>query len=174
MANIKVGAASLNQTPLDWERNKKNIIDALTQAKASGVRILCLPEMAITGYGCEDHFLSEEVRNTAWKVLDELLIHTNGLFTCFGIPILCCNALYNAMVCVYDGNIIGIVPKQHLAGDGLHYEPRWFKPWPTGLVQQIHDCPIGDIVFNLEGVLIGFEIWEDAFASRKCFSKARR
>jgi hypothetical protein len=36
MSNIKVGAASLNQTPLDWERNKKNVIDALYEAKREG------------------------------------------------------------------------------------------------------------------------------------------
>jgi NAD+ synthase (glutamine-hydrolysing) len=52
MSNIKVGAAALNQTPLDWNRNKTNIIEALQQAKQEGVQILCLPEMVITGYGC--------------------------------------------------------------------------------------------------------------------------
>ena len=29
--------------------------------------------------------------------------------------------------------IAGFVGKQHLAGDGIHYEPRWFKPWPAGI-----------------------------------------
>ena len=26
----------------------------------------------------------------------------------------------------------GFVAKRALAGDGIHYEPRWFKPWPAG------------------------------------------
>ncbi len=168
MSNIKVGAAALNQTPLDWNRNKENIIKALQQAKQEKVQILCLPEMVITGYGCEDHFLSEEVRTTAWKILQELLPHTKGIFTCFGIPYLWCNALYNVMVAVYNGNIIGIVPKQHLAGDGLHYEPRWFKPWPAGLVKEFGTSyDIGDLIFNIKGVKIGFEICEDAFVAQR-------
>lgn len=177
--NLKVGAASLNQTPLDWERNKKNIIDALYEAKRDGVKVLCLPEMAITGYGCEDHFLSEAVRNTAWDMLQDLLPCTEGLFTCFGIPYLLYNALYNVMVCVYDKEIIGIVPKQHLAGDGLHYEPRWFKPWPSGIrtacnaatkwhsALQKSPISIGDFIFNIDGVNIGFEICEDAFVAER-------
>ena len=80
MSNLKVGAASLNQTPLDWERNKNNIIDALRQAKKEGVIVLCLPEMAITGYGCEDHFLSEQVITTAWETVCELLPQTSGIY----------------------------------------------------------------------------------------------
>ena len=175
MSNLKVGAASLNQTPLDWRRNQRHIVRALTQAKQEGVRVLCLPEMAITGYGCEDHFLSEEVRETAWKILCEnLLNHTTGLFTCFGIPYLWCNSLYNVMVCVYDGEIVGVVPKQHLAGDGLHYEPRWFKPWPSGLVQGARGYSVGDIVFNIDEVKIGLEICEDAFVAERPGNKLAR
>ena len=167
MSNLKVGAASLNQTPLDWERNKNNIIDALRQAKKEGVIVLCLPEMAITGYGCEDHFLSEQVITTAWETVCELLPQTSGIFTCFGIPFLWCNCLYNVMVCVYDDKIVGIVPKQHLAGDGLHYEPRWFKPWPAKLVLEGPGYVIGDLIFYIDGVHIGFEICEDAFVAER-------
>jgi NAD+ synthase (glutamine-hydrolysing) len=172
MSNLKVGAASLNQTPLDWARNKANIIEALTQAKEAGVRVLCLPEMAITGYGCEDHFLSEQVRTTAWEILLELKEHTEGIFTCFGIPYLWCNSLFNVMVCIHNKEIIGIVPKQHLAGDGLHYEPRWFKPWPArtiqdGLPSDLNGIPIGDLIFSIGGVRIGFEICEDAFVAER-------
>ena len=54
MQLIKVGAAVLNQTPLAWAANKANILEAIRQAKADDVSILCLPEMCITGYGCED------------------------------------------------------------------------------------------------------------------------
>ena len=179
MSNIKIGAASLNQTPLDWERNKKNIIDALYEARRDGVKVLCLPELAITGYGCEDHFLSEAVRNTAWDMVQELLPYTEGLFTCFGIPYRFYNALYNVMVCVYDKEIIGIIPKQHLAGDGIHYEPRWFKPWSNGIrtlcnaatkhqrALQKSPIPIGDFIFDIDGVSIGFEICEDAFVAER-------
>ncbi|MFN3316483.1 MAG: nitrilase-related carbon-nitrogen hydrolase, partial [Raineya sp.] len=67
---IKVGAAVLNQTPLDWERNFQHIIGAIEQARREQVSILCLPELCITGYGCEDAFYAN---NTHEKSLEYLL-----------------------------------------------------------------------------------------------------
>jgi NAD+ synthase (glutamine-hydrolysing) len=66
-----------------------------------------------------------------------------------------------------------------IAGDGIHYEPRWFKPWPAGLKGEIeHDglsFPIGDIFFDCGSVRIGFEICEDAWvANRPGAGLARR
>ena len=44
MRLIKVAAAALNQTALDWDGNLSNIREVLRQARAEGVSILCLPE----------------------------------------------------------------------------------------------------------------------------------
>ena len=49
---IKIGGATVNQIPIDWRNNSKNIIDAIQEAKNQGIKILCLPELCITGYGC--------------------------------------------------------------------------------------------------------------------------
>jgi NAD+ synthase (glutamine-hydrolysing) len=54
MKLIKVAAAALNQTPLAWDTNQKHILQAIAEARQQDVSILCLPEMCITGYGCED------------------------------------------------------------------------------------------------------------------------
>ncbi len=62
MELIRVAAGALNQTPLDWEGNRARIEKALHLARAQNAGLLCLPEMCITGYGCEDGFLSEGVR----------------------------------------------------------------------------------------------------------------
>jgi hypothetical protein len=43
MKLIKVGAAVLNQTPLDWDGNKARIQAAIAAARADGVTALCLP-----------------------------------------------------------------------------------------------------------------------------------
>jgi len=58
MKYIKVGATSLNQTPLDWLANKNNILAAINTARIDNISILCLPELCISGYGCEDAFLA--------------------------------------------------------------------------------------------------------------------
>jgi NAD+ synthase (glutamine-hydrolysing) len=63
------------------------------------------------------------------------------------------------------------VGKQNLANDGIHYEPRWFKPWPKGRRGEIQigdrPYPFGDIVFQCGGVGIGFEICEDAWVGER-------
>ena len=79
MKLLTVAAAALNQTPLDWERNTRNILRALKLAKAEQVNLLCLPELCITGYGCEDTFHSPGVLQMAWRVLGEILPATRGM-----------------------------------------------------------------------------------------------
>ncbi|HEY6555778.1 MAG TPA: NAD(+) synthase [Polyangiaceae bacterium] len=171
MKLIKVAAATLNQTPLAWAQNTANIVSALRRARDEGVSILCLPELCITGYGCEDAFLSPSVRAYALRVLRELLPETRGLIVSLGLPILHNNASYNACCLVQDGQILGFVAKRALAGDGIHYEPRWFKPWPRGersLVRLDGErYPIGDIYFECGDVRIGFEICEDAWIAQR-------
>src|SRR5512142_2981807 len=126
MKPIRVGAATLNQTPLDWTGNERRIIEALTLARERGVGVLCLPELCITGYGCEDAFLARGVQEQARGVLLGLLRATRDLVVSVGLPILHRNALLNVACVIADGRILGFVAKRHLAGDGIHYEPRWF------------------------------------------------
>ncbi len=169
MKLIRMGAAALNQTPLDWDNNAANIAEAIEQARQRGVSLLCLPELCLCGYGCEDAFFAPATRRMARRVLEELLPKTRGLAVTLGLPIMHQGSLFNACVLVVDERVVGVVPKQHLAGDGLHYEPRWFKPWPHRVVTQIefdeHRVPCGDLVFDLHGIRIGFEICEDAWAA---------
>src|SRR5690606_20157276 len=79
MKLIKVAACTLNQTPLDWGNNQRHLTEALGRARRAGVSVLCLPELCITGYGCEDAFLAPGTHATALEVLEELLEHTRGM-----------------------------------------------------------------------------------------------
>src|SRR3954470_2502694 len=171
MQLVKVAAATLNQTPLDWDGNERRIREVLARARAEAVSILCLPELCITGYGCEDAFLSPAVRATALEVLASLVPDTRGLIVCFGLPLAHQKGVYNVCALAVDGKPIGLVAKRSLAGDGIHYEPRWFKPWPpaartvTSVLGQ--DLPLGDVFFDCGGVRIGFEICEDAWMAER-------
>lgn len=171
MKLVKVGVAVLNQTPLDWERNKQHILEAIETARAGQVSILCLPEMCIPGYGCEDAFHSPGLQATAMEVLTEIAPATAGMIVCVGLPLYFDKALYNAAALVVDGTIVGFVAKKFLAGDGIHYEPRWFKAWPVGLQGEVDvqgtDIPVGDLYFDCGGVKIGFEICEDAWVANR-------
>jgi NAD+ synthase (glutamine-hydrolysing) len=168
---LKVAAAALNQTPLAWAANRDNIRAAIERARGEGVGILCLPELCISGYGCEDAFLAPFVRETALDVLHELLPETRGIVVSLGLPLQHAKAVWNASCLVADGKIVGLAAKRALAGDGIHYEPRWFKPWPAGTRTRVtlrgHEYPLGDFVFELGGVRIGFEICEDAWMAKR-------
>ena len=84
---IQVAAAVLNQTPLAWDANRANILDAIAQARRAQASVLCLPELCISGYGCEDAFLSPNTRQMAWRVLQEVLPETKGLIVSLGLPL---------------------------------------------------------------------------------------
>ena len=114
MKLIKMGVAVLNQTPLDWGHNQKNIVDAIDRARAEAVTILCLPEMCITGYGCEDQFHSVGVQQRALDALFELAPHTRGMIVSVGLPLYHRKALYNAACLLVDGAVVGFVAKKFL------------------------------------------------------------
>ena len=82
MQLIKVAGAVVNQIPMAWEHNKKNILAAIEDAKRQDVSILCLPELCITGYGCEDAFYATGVHRTAAEILYEIQ-STYERYDCF-------------------------------------------------------------------------------------------
>jgi len=171
MKLIKVAAAILNQTPLDWDRNTRNIRAAIQAARADGVSVLCLPEMCIPGYGCEDAFFSAGVRETSLAVLRDLLPETTAMIVSIGLPLPFRGSLYNGAALAVDGRLVGITCKRYLPGDGIHYEPRWFRPWPGDAreTMEIHgvDVPLGDVHYDIGGIRLGFEICEDAWVAKR-------
>ena len=171
MKLIKVAAGVLNQTPLDWQGNRDRVLQALEQARQQQVSLLCLPELCLTGYGCEDAFYATGTHEMAAEMLLEIAPQTKGLVASVGLPVAYSGGVINAACLLVDGRIAGFVGKQHLAGDGIHYEPRWFKPWPAGIHGVLsvggQAYPIGDLLFDVGGVRIGFEICEDAWVGSR-------
>ncbi len=171
MRLLKIAAGVLNQTPLDWMGNRANIVAAIEDARSQNVSLLCLPELCVTGYGCEDAFHSSGVHDTALEMLQSIVPETKGLIVSVGLPLAYAGGLFNVAALLVDGAIAGFVAKQHLAGDGIHYEPRWFKPWPAGIqgVTEVdgREYPIGDILFDVGRIRIGFEICEDAWVGTR-------
>ena len=171
MRFIKVGVACLNQTPLDWQGNLNNIKAVLAQAKKEEVQILCLPELALTGYGCEDGFFSRGIQQYASQLLLSILPETENIITNIGLPIFKDGRLYNGAALISNKRILGFYLKRTLPGDGVHYEPRWFRAWPENIISSYSlegvDYPIGDIFFEIDGIKIGFEICEDAWSAER-------
>ena len=176
MKLLKVAAGVLNQTPLAWDHNKQNIIDAITEAQRQGVSLLCLPELCISGYGCEDAFYAQNTIDQSVASLLEIVQHTNDIAVAVGLPLRHNNRTYDVACLIANKRILGFSVKQYLANNGLHYETRWFQPWQAGLRDEIKigefSYPFGDLVFELSGgsagaVRVGFEICEDAWIANR-------
>jgi NAD+ synthase (glutamine-hydrolysing) len=167
MSKLKIACATVNQTPLDWEGNLGHILQAILKAKSLDADFICFPELAITGYGSEDLFLSYWYPQKALSQLQKLLPYSLGITIAVGLPIRIQDKVYNCVALLENQNVIGFVPKQFMAIDGVHYEFRWFTPWDHGKVInfefQGNHVPFGDLVLEKNGIKYGFEICEDAW-----------
>jgi NAD+ synthase (glutamine-hydrolysing) len=137
MLKLRLAAAALNQTPMDWEGNRDRILAAIDVARSAEAAVLCLPELCLSGYGCEDQFFSTGLQKTTLEMLAEILPAARGMAVALGLPVMVNRGLYNAAAMLCNGELLGLTLKQHLAGDGVHYEPRWFRKWPAAAVERI-------------------------------------
>lgn len=165
---LNIAAAAINQTPIDWDNNLTNIKEAIQMSKEQKVELLCLPELCITGYSCEDLFYSRWVARKAMDYLQEIAEVCDNIAVAVGLPVWYNDRLYNCAAFINDKSILGIVAKQHLPGYGVHYEIRWFSRWTPGEKVMLdlgnQRVPFGDLIFKVKDIKIGFEICEDAWS----------
>ena len=173
---VKVSVATLNQWATDYDGNEKRIKEAITLAKKDGAKLILLPELAVCGYSCQDHFLERETHELSFNVIIKLLKDTNlyNILIVIGCPIIHNDVRYNTNFYILNGKIVLIRPKILLADDGNYREARWFTPWPIdkyetftykisynrGKVEYL-TTPIGIGIINCHGVLIASEICEE-------------
>ena len=170
---MRLAAAFVNTTPLDWQGNLEACSLAIALARGQGAQLLCLPELCLSGYGCEDAFLAPDISARSLQSLKKILPQTEGLVVSLGLPLSYEGELYNVAALCADGHLIALVPKQNLAGGGIHYEPRWFSAWTPGRREHLElwgaKIPLGDWIVQAGEARIGFEICHDAWvADRPC------
>lgn len=167
MPTIRLAAVAINQTPIDWEANFRRVVAAIDAARDAGARLVCLPELCLNGYGCEDLYFAAHLRERSLRMLVELKAHTRGIAVTVGLPLEIADKLYNAEAMLVDGHLVGMALKQHLANDGLHYEARWFTAWPAGGRTTVEvdgeTIPVGELLFDFDGVGVAMEICRDAW-----------
>lgn len=172
---VKVAAGTPKIRVADCRYNAEQIFTLMREAAAQGVRVLCLPELCLTGYTCGDLFLQDTLLSGAEEGLSTILEATKNLdmVTALGMPIRVKwdNKLYNCAVVIHKGEILGIVPKNHLPNYGEFYEQRWFAP---GLAkdfgidlcgQNVSLCSNGLFVCEaMPNLVLGVELCEDLWA----------
>ncbi|MCU0419681.1 MAG: NAD(+) synthase [Cyclobacteriaceae bacterium] len=168
---VKLAGATVNQTPIDWKGNTANILASMAEARRQGARLLCFPELCVTGYGCEDLFLSDWVAEEAWRQTKIIAAQCANMTVVVGLPVRWDGVTYNGACVISNCVVQGITLKQNLARDGVHYEPRWFDAWPAHETKTLsyhgEDVRVGDLTYHVEGIHVGFEICEDAWRKEK-------
>ena len=113
---IKAAAVTPEIKVADTVYNAERIILGIEEAAGNGAKILVFPELSITGYTCGDLFLQELLLRKAEEGLLAIAEHTRGIDALIfvGLPIRRENKLYNAAASIYEGKILGFIPKANI------------------------------------------------------------
>ena len=171
---VKVAAGTPKIRVADCRYNAEQIFTLMREAAAQGVRVLCLPELCLTGYTCGDLFLQDTLLSGAEEGLSTILEATKNLdmVTALGMPVRFNNKLYNCAAVIHKGEVQCLLPKTHLPNYGEFYEKRWFSAWEPGRfagvrVGEVY-VPITDRqIFAFDGIpdlVLGVELCEDLWA----------
>ena len=131
---VKTACATPDIRVADCAYNAAQTIRAVEQAAGQGVEVLCLPELGLTGYTCEDLFFQPVLQQGALDALDTVLkatAHTSVVFVA-GLPLAVRGKLYNCAAVCQSGRLLGLVPKTHLPSYNEFYESRRFTAAPVG------------------------------------------
>ena len=170
---IKTAAGSVGITVADTSSNAGRITERISEADRSGVNILVLPELCLTGYTCGDLFLSDALLDSVEPSLEKICADTAGAYpvTVLGLPFRYLGKLFNCAAVIHGGRILGLVPKTYIPGYGEFYEARQFSSgkFLGDDVRTVklcgQDVPFGNgIVFRHEALRdysFGIEICED-------------
>ena len=175
---IKVAAGTPKIRVADCVYNAGQIVSLMKEAAEQGVKVLCLPELCITGYTCGDLFLQDTLLRGAEDALSRILEETKELdmLTAVGLPVWnrWDSKLYNCAAVIQRGKILGLIPKIHIPSYGEFYEGRWFasgrgaeysltfcgqRTSMDGHNPVIFDCE------NVPGLAVGVEICEDLWSA---------
>lgn len=168
---LKVAAAIPEVKVADCGFNTEKILGLLKQAEEKMVKIVCFPELCISGYTCGDLFLQDTLLLNCQSQITKLLNETKDLNICYilGAPVKVNAKLYNCAIVCQKGHIKGIVPKRHLPNYSEFYEKRWFADYNDDKVLDISYAGIDtifgtNILFGEEDKSFAVEICEDIWS----------
>ena len=160
----------------ECEENAEDICLRIAQADERNVDLLVFPELALTGYSCEDLFFQQllhtKVREGLKRILDCSAEH-QCVTVVVGMPYVIDGQLYNCAAVINGGQLWGLIPKTYIPDYNGFGEKRWFAS-----ADDLCDEPIdasqlgldGDYAVSLGtnayfringGVKLGVEICED-------------
>lgn len=167
---IKVATVTPEIKVADCKYNADRIIELIDLCVKEEVRIAVFPELCITGYTCGDLFLQDVLLEQAKEQLFRIAEFTRdkNIFVFAGLPLLADGRLFNTAAAIFNGSVIGFIPKVNIPNYAEFYEARHFASG-LGIFEEISVngkyIPFGSkILFSCENVpnlTLAAEICED-------------
>lgn len=170
---IKVSAACPIVNVADIEFNLINIKSCIEESLKQKSKFIVFPELCITAYTCADLFLQQELLKKSESAIESLCEFSKDKDTliAIGSPLYFNNCLYNCAYVIFDGKLLGIVPKSYIPNYSEFYEKRWFTEG-LGIINKTvnlsfaNNIPFGtNLLFTCGKIKFGFEICEDLWVT---------
>jgi len=145
---VRLALAQIDPVVGDLDGNREAILRAVGEAREAGADLVCLPELAVTGYPPEDLLLRPGFVRAAQACAEAIAAEVSGIVALVGTPLFD-GALYNACAVCRDGAIETYARKRHLPNYGVFDEKRYFTSGS--------EATLIDVV----GVKVGITICED-------------
>ena len=172
---VKVAAGTPEIRVADCVYNAQQCIKLIREAEEQGVKVLCLPELCLTGYTCGDLFLQDTLLDGAEAALAQVLEATEeiDMLIALGLPVRKKGKLYNCAAVLHKGDLLGLVPKLNLPNYTEFYEARWFTSGAGVDMAGIPFCGqttslSAGLIFScwsLPELTVGVEICEDLWVA---------
>ena len=167
----------------DTEYNTDKILEKLSEAYDYDASIIAFPELAVTGYCCQDLFFQDTLMSGVNEALGRIIDSTvdREEVIVVGAPLLLDNRLYNTAFVIMNTRILGISVKTFIPNHSEFYEKRWFASADTLSKSSLsfselgielsfdiedYEIPIGNnIIYDINGkIKFAVEICEDLWA----------
>src|SRR5262245_58695014 len=166
---IRVAACAPAVVLAEPAENARRIAAQYRQLAAEGASVVLFPELSLTGYSCEDLFLSAPLQDAARDALATLVRATGGVESVLvvGTPWLSADGrLFNCACVVAGGRLLGLVPKSAQPNYAEFYEKRWFVSG-MDVALSVDDVTFGSFelrtnqLFEVGGARFAVEVCED-------------
>ena len=172
----------------DTEYNTDRILEKLNEAFEYEASIIAFPELAISGYSCQDLFFHDSLMDGVKAALGRIIDATadRDEIVIVGTPFKFENKLFSTAFVIMNARVLGISVKTYIPNHHEFYEKRWFSSANNLIMNGIrfsdlgipseyfdndydaidYEVPVGNnILYDINGkIKFGIEICEDLWA----------
>jgi NAD+ synthase (glutamine-hydrolysing) len=168
---LRAAASTIRVSLADPDSNAACVLEVMQSAKEAGAGLLVFPELCLSGYSIDDLFHQRSVLDAVLDAVERVRDGSKGagVVAVIGAPLEWMQRLYNCAVVIYEGQVLGVIPKSYLPNYREFYERRYFHAGlgieGETIALRSGEVPFGtDLIFaasDYAPFVLGVEICED-------------